>query len=376
MKKAKLLVGILFAVILSGTAYAQEMGKIYSTDILAYVGGNEVPSYNIGGRTVVVVEELDSGEYGRNFSHEYDDNTRTLTVRGETTYNSNTHVERGSVGKILGNVYDTDIKVIFNGSEVKGYNIGGKTAVCLEDLGELDESPNREYGYSKYAAKYEWNEKDRTISLNFAESMAEEQRLTFIAAQYNFTYNDNVLTAEYDNMNDFYGNVSQNTTVSEQYVIKPLYLELGGEREEIGIYYTGSYIDDTDRIHINITDMEAFKKKLYAYKEEHKLKLTYDEVLGKFNDGTAYKTLYKEEAGEYVMIIAKNLASDDDVLYIAAKKNGEFVVISHEGDYEETTLEKTGDNTITVSVYPFGGPHGPVTMSSEYHLDWYLRSDR
>ena len=40
------------------------VGHIYSTDILTYVNGQPIDGYNIGGRTVVIAEDLDS--YGFN----------------------------------------------------------------------------------------------------------------------------------------------------------------------------------------------------------------------------------------------------------------------------------------------------------------------
>ncbi|HIW48281.1 MAG TPA: hypothetical protein H9687_03235, partial [Firmicutes bacterium] len=41
---------------------ANRAGQIYATDIRAYINGVEVPSYNIGGKTAVVVEDI-TGAY-------------------------------------------------------------------------------------------------------------------------------------------------------------------------------------------------------------------------------------------------------------------------------------------------------------------------
>lgn len=51
------------------------VGHIYSTDIRAYINGVEVESYNIGGKTAIVIEDIIKEN-----SHEYiyDDSIRTL----------------------------------------------------------------------------------------------------------------------------------------------------------------------------------------------------------------------------------------------------------------------------------------------------------
>ncbi len=37
-------------------------------------------------------------------------------------------------GDIVGHIYSTDIRAYINGVEVESYNIGGKTAVVIEDV--------------------------------------------------------------------------------------------------------------------------------------------------------------------------------------------------------------------------------------------------
>ena len=37
-------------------------------------------------------------------------------------------------GDIVGHIYSTDIRAYINGVEVESYNIGGKTAVVIEDI--------------------------------------------------------------------------------------------------------------------------------------------------------------------------------------------------------------------------------------------------
>lgn len=134
-------------------------GHIYSTDIKACINGVWVDSYNIGGKTVVVIEDIiqwNSCEYI------YDDNTRTLKVFSLSPYclvEGKTQ-NKTKPGKVIGNIYKTDIKTSIYDVVVPTYNIGGKTAVAIEDLG-YDKK------FSPIGGKYIWDEKERTISLEF-----------------------------------------------------------------------------------------------------------------------------------------------------------------------------------------------------------------
>ena len=102
-------------------------------------------------------------------SYEYNDETRTLRVDADfgadvgKEYEDS--VKSNTPGMPLGDVYETDIRVILNGSEVNGNNIGGKTAVVAEDMGDMTDSPNTEYGYSKFLARYVWSNDDRTLKM-------------------------------------------------------------------------------------------------------------------------------------------------------------------------------------------------------------------
>ena len=78
----KKLLSILFFItsilIISTSAFAANgdvAGHIYSTDIRAYINGIEVESYNIGGKTAVVIEDI-----LKENTHQYiyDDSSRTL----------------------------------------------------------------------------------------------------------------------------------------------------------------------------------------------------------------------------------------------------------------------------------------------------------
>lgn len=165
------------------------IGEIYSTDILATVDNVPIPSYNIGGRTVIVLEDL------RSYGFIVDWNAENKTLRVTTDYmpeNPGTgYVTRGQVGQIVGNVLYTDIITYVNGIKINAYNIGGYTCACIEDLGELTDDYNIEVGYSDYNFNYVWDQNTRTIALNsfrFPELDGEKIKAEHLALTGNKEY--------------------------------------------------------------------------------------------------------------------------------------------------------------------------------------------
>ena len=135
------------------------IGNIYSTDIRAFINGVEVESYNIGGKTAVVIEDIIAEN---SHGYIYDDNSRTLKFFSLSPYYliEKKTENQAKPGKIIGNIYETDIKTSIYDVTIPTYNIGGKTAVAIEDLGY-------DSAFSPIGGKFVWNEKDRTISLEF-----------------------------------------------------------------------------------------------------------------------------------------------------------------------------------------------------------------
>lgn len=158
----KTIVLLLIITVLSTTVMAANgdvAGYIYSTDIRAFINGVEVQSYNIGGRTAVVIEDIIKESSHR---YVYDDALRTLKFFSLSPECLVEHTSaRGTKpGKVVGRIYKTDIEASIYDVAVPSYNIGGKTAVVIEDLG-------CDGGFSSLGGRYVWNQKDRTISLEF-----------------------------------------------------------------------------------------------------------------------------------------------------------------------------------------------------------------
>ena len=174
MKKITVL--LIICLIFANVAFAKPgdiAGYIYSTDIVAYIDGMAVPSYNIGGKTVVIAEELEPYGFEVIWSEE---NREICVYTKEMPENKPLYIpEKSKVsGKIVGRIYETDIKAYTNGMITESYNIGGRTALVVEDMASTDDdakrmsrdsNPHRSIGYSVSLMKFVWNETDRTISL-------------------------------------------------------------------------------------------------------------------------------------------------------------------------------------------------------------------
>lgn len=175
--KKQILIMAMLALLPISAAHAQigdVSGHIYSTDIAAYIDGMAIPSYNIGGKTAVIARDLE--DYG--FECRWDEETRTAYINvKEVPQKAPEYVPDKSIapGDVLGDIYETDIQAVVNGMIVESYNIGGRTALVIEDMAsENDEekrisrdiNPHRKMGYSISLMKATWNEEERIISLS------------------------------------------------------------------------------------------------------------------------------------------------------------------------------------------------------------------
>ena len=104
------------------------------TDIKAIIDGKVIRSYNIDGNTAIIAEDL--AAYG--FNVVWNGENRTLSVEeGDKTVKGGFEGEAsaGKVGTPAGDVLYTDIITYVNGKQVTSYNIGGMTAIPIDDLG-------------------------------------------------------------------------------------------------------------------------------------------------------------------------------------------------------------------------------------------------
>lgn len=322
-------------------------GQIYSTDILAYVNDVPINSYNIGGRTVIIAEDLydnDNGVY-YGFGGWYDDELRVLTIHS-TGYGGidEYRVERGSVGRVTGNIYETDIKVMFNEQYVPSYNIGGKTAICIEDLGLADEtSRNYEYGWSDYMCRYEWSQEKREIRLyTFMNHYDELFELYDNSGE--FILNDDeliVTTNEMSNLTYGFEINSSNEFSADTYKLKPVYYN--------GVEAGLMYINNSGIPYVNL------KTELFTKPKRP----DYDTAKAYIENNFSVQTKYEDENA---MVY---LAERDGTRYILfAMKNGKGVVnyASFDSFYTTVEIQDNDKHGKVIYVSPFAGPHGATSM--------------
>ncbi len=167
----KRLVGFLISLMLMMPAavYAavgDVAGDVYPTDIKTYIFDEEINSYNIGGQTVIICEDL-GWYYG--FYVDWKAEERLLEITDELKHTGYVEdfsaLEQRSISDRTRlrttdyyempapeHIYYTDIVTNLAGREIVSYNVNGRTAIIVEDL--------REFGYDVV-----WNEEDRTLKV-------------------------------------------------------------------------------------------------------------------------------------------------------------------------------------------------------------------
>jgi hypothetical protein len=125
------------------------IGQVLSTDIQAFIHGLPIPSMNVDGYTAVVAEDL--REYG--FDVAWIPQQKRVVIRhreGKPIRPLTFRQTEQPIGSKLADVLYTDIKTYYGDTSIRSYNIGGKTAILLNDLDPF--------------GKVEWSEAERNIS--------------------------------------------------------------------------------------------------------------------------------------------------------------------------------------------------------------------
>lgn len=147
---------------LTVNAYAAEevIGHALYTDIVTEIDAHPIASYNVGGRTAVMVQDLNW--YG--FYVYWNEEGRAVYVWPGSARPGGVSVEtpeyvpqppEGKVGDAAYPIYASDIKVYVAGEEKESFNIGGHVMVYLSDLlpyGELN-----------------WNEEEKLAQFQVAQ---------------------------------------------------------------------------------------------------------------------------------------------------------------------------------------------------------------
>lgn len=220
-------------------ASAANVGKVVDyalhTDIVAQINGHPLRSYNVGGRTAVVAEELE--EYG--FVTSWDGVARELKLLRRVNSKQEPVIPsvwpeytpeklRVPVGTRAEAIYSTDIKTYVAGAQVEGYNIGGETLIWFSDLASC--------------GKVVWDAETRTANLVLGDPMEyvleqEIQSLKQLCGA----------NAEYQIYTDDKGKlfVGHYTGTTRGNYYKMLYVNLQGERVSINAMLPEMGIDQT-----------------------------------------------------------------------------------------------------------------------------------
>lgn len=146
------------ALVLPAQAVGEVVGHIYHTDIVAKIDGRPIPSYNIGGQTAVMVEDLK--EYG--FDVVWYGPKRSLTVERvpgkEMTRDYQPEDRTQPVGAVAGDILATDIVAYVQGELVPSFNIQGHTALLLSALSS--------------SGTLSWDGESRTAEVTLASDLA------------------------------------------------------------------------------------------------------------------------------------------------------------------------------------------------------------
>ncbi|MBQ9459155.1 MAG: hypothetical protein IJU66_04400 [Oscillospiraceae bacterium] len=126
-------------------------GDYFFTDIVTTVNGTRIDAINVGGMTLINVEDLST----HGFTVVWNEKERTLRAAKSSDAplgGSEAASPSGKVGAKLGVYYYTDIVTYLDGYAVNAYNTGGRTYICAEDM--------RAYGYSVI-----WDGEARTLTV-------------------------------------------------------------------------------------------------------------------------------------------------------------------------------------------------------------------
>lgn len=332
MKKTLFMLSLAAAAAIGGTAHAEVgdvIGEVYTTDIVATLGGNEIASANIGGETMIALRDLEDF----NFSVWYEENSRSAIANSPEMLRASEIKEPKSVehydtvGEVIGNVYETDITAYVNGFEIPSVNIGGATMVSVRDLGDMTDSPFVQMGLSKYGFSCEWNEADRRAELQtFPVDNLYDMGVLAAQNSVRLVFDNTTLAIEpnldedrlsqliYNDENNNAFTNNSDGSVSGRYS-EMYYTDEDGERIKIGVQYQPYQIYALDDGYGNV-DVSGGDGVWRVSFDEDMLKqlienadkpapLTYDEIIEQFENGwNMYNVYGKFETDDYAVIAA------------------------------------------------------------------------
>ncbi|MEE1043511.1 MAG: stalk domain-containing protein [Clostridia bacterium] len=294
-----LIIVMISSVLCISTNASGVAGNYYYTDIKSYVRGQLIDSYNVGGKTVILCEALQS--YGFNVLWNGTDRTLTITDRyGSATSNASDSLS-GAIGAVAGNYFYTDIVTYFNGVKMESYNLGGRTVIPATAL--------RDLGYDVV-----WDDANRRVLIDTdtANFVAGTSAIDNVTIKPNQTYHGTIaITADAVNFN---GNrlITAHDCYIETSLDKKIYVPFKAFADCLGISY--SWNSGTSTLSVSVP-----ADKIIAAKQS-KLKTNYknygvveyeirDIVFNIVNGGKTYNNVDAVVYGTEVFVEAQSLAT-------------------------------------------------------------------
>lgn len=285
----KIIAILLFIIAVNCTADAavgDVAGNVYSTDIKTYMFDHQLNAYNIGGKTVIICEDL-GWYYGFNVDWKADERVLEITDTSKNReYVSDvSFMTQRDISQNIANrpkdyferkapehIYYTDIVTTLDGRRINSYNVNGRTAIVAEDL--------RDYGYEVI-----WNETDRTLNIyerfenvsvktDIGEGFAVEEisEYTVKCAQNSQIAKKITTQGESRDINTFTGEYFYSSMFPLKETFDFLNIKYSFENNILTIDTSNAKIDVTvtdyayeeQKVHSDITDKEL--KKLYVEK--------------------------------------------------------------------------------------------------------------
>ncbi len=220
---------------------------IYTTDILTRVNGRDINSFCVDGETLIAMEDL--RDYG--FTVTYDDSIRTLFVNqtDETPRDNMPEISRGKVGDTAGHTYETDITVLFNGSEVDAYAINGRMAAKVEDLGRMAEDGGYEFGM-----RHTYNDSQRLLCLDTAPTEPKDKQIadfTDPTGKFNWRHDATYRGSDFDLVV-----CSSSGTSHGTYTYYRQFTDSGRSNELGDVFYKYGFNGQWGVTHIEVTEMK------------------------------------------------------------------------------------------------------------------------
>lgn len=115
----------------------EEIGSVYSTDIVTYINGYPINTYSVNNSLYIIANDLE--KYGAKTEWKENEKCLNISMAGQTLYAGNCYNSSLAYGTEIGKIYYSDIKVSFEGSIVNSYNMGNYMLLYVGDLDKFGE---------------------------------------------------------------------------------------------------------------------------------------------------------------------------------------------------------------------------------------------